>query len=88
MKTAVEWLINQLQEQIRKSAHNELGTTRTGEYRIGLRKAIDFCEQAKQMEKQQLGDCWDAALGAYERRSGVWVRASEDFDEYFENRFE
>ena len=44
-------------------------------------------EKAKEMEKQQLGECWDAALDAYERRAGVWVRASEDFDEYFEDRF-
>lgn len=53
-QTAVEWLIEQLEEQIRKSAHNELGTKRTGDYRIGLRKAIDFCEQAKQIEKEQI----------------------------------
>jgi hypothetical protein len=52
-KTPIEWLINQLEEQIRKSAHNELGTTRTGEYRIGLRKAIDFCEEALEMENER-----------------------------------
>lgn len=54
MVTAVEWLVEQLEEQIRKSAHNELGTTRTEDYRIGLRKAIDFCEQAKQIERKQI----------------------------------
>ena len=53
-QTAVEWLVQQLNEQIKKSAHNELGTIRTGDYRIGLSKAIDFCEQAKEMEKKQL----------------------------------
>lgn len=52
-ETPVEWLIDQLKEQIRKSAHNELGTNRTGDYRIGLSKAIDFCEQAKEMENEQ-----------------------------------
>lgn len=52
-QTAVEWLIQQLNEQIKKSAHNELGTIRTGDYRIGLNKAIDFCEQAKEMEAKQ-----------------------------------
>jgi hypothetical protein len=55
-QTAVEWLIDQLEEHIRKSAHNELGTIRTSDYRIGLRKAMDFCEQAKEMEKQQIID--------------------------------
>lgn len=53
-QTAVDWLISQLEEYIRKSAHNELGTTRGGDFRIGLRKAIDFCEQAKAMEKEQI----------------------------------
>jgi hypothetical protein len=53
-KTPIEWLITKLEEQIRKSAHNELGTTRTGEYRIGLRKAIDFCGEALEMEREQI----------------------------------
>lgn len=47
----------------------------------------EILEKAKEMQKQQLGEFWDAALDAYERRAGVWVRASEDFDEYFEDRF-
>ena len=64
-QTAVEWLVNQLEEHIRKSAHNELGTKRTGDYRIGLRKAIDFCEQAKQIEKEQIEKAIDEALNAY-----------------------
>ena len=55
-QTAVEWLVEQLKEQIIKSAHNKLGTNRTGDYRIGLSKAIDFCEQAKEMEKEQIID--------------------------------
>jgi hypothetical protein len=44
--TAVEWLVEQLEKQIEKSAKNELGTNRGSDYRIGLRKAIDFCEKA------------------------------------------
>ena len=58
-QTAVEWLVEQLNEHIRKSAHNKLDTKRSGDYRIGLRKAIDFCEQAKEMEKQQIIDAWN-----------------------------
>ena len=45
----IDWLINQLENHIVLSAHNKLGTNRTGDYRIGLRKAIDFCHQAKEM---------------------------------------
>jgi hypothetical protein len=52
-QTVLELVISQLKEHITKSAHNQLGTNRTGDYRIGLVKAIDFCEQAKELEKQQ-----------------------------------
>jgi len=53
MKTAIEHLVEQLKEQIHKSLNNELGTQRTGDYRIGLTKAIELAEQAKQLEKEQ-----------------------------------
>jgi hypothetical protein len=53
-QTVVDFIISQLKEEIRKSAHNQLGTNRTGDYRIGLVKAIDFCEQAKELEKEQM----------------------------------
>lgn len=49
----IDWLINQLENHIVLSAHNKLGTNRTGDYRIGLRKAIDFCHQAKEMEAKE-----------------------------------
>jgi hypothetical protein len=52
-QTALELVISQLKEHITQSAHNQLGTNRTGDYRIGLVKAIDFCEQAKELEKEQ-----------------------------------
>jgi hypothetical protein len=57
-QTAVENIIEKLQEQIRKSAHNKLGTNRTGDYRFGLIKAIDLCKQAKEMEKEQIMNAW------------------------------
>lgn len=49
----IDWLINQLENNIVLSAHGKLGTNRTGDYRIGLRKAIDFCHQAKEMESKE-----------------------------------
>lgn len=77
-QTAVEWL----QEQLKKGVNfNPLDKDSY------LNEVEKVFKQAKEMEKQQLGECWDAALDAYERRAGVWVRASEDFDEYFEDRF-
>lgn len=51
--SAVDWLVEQLKEQIHKSLNNELGTQRTGDYRIGLTKAIELAEQLKQLEKEQ-----------------------------------
>ncbi len=56
--TAVEWLVEQLEKQIDKSAKNELGTNRGSDYRIGLRKAIYFCDEAKEIEKQQIIDAY------------------------------
>ena len=56
--TAVENIIEKLNEHKRKSAHNELGTNRTGDYRIGLTKAIEFCEEHLEMEKEQIIDAF------------------------------
>ena len=73
MKTALDWLLINI---------NIAGVSSGSGLNID-----EIKEKAKEMEKQQLGECWDAALDAYERRAGVWVRASADFDEYFEDRF-
>ena len=53
-QSVVDWLIKELEEYIRKSAHNELGTARGSDFRIGLTKAIELCEQAKEVEKGQM----------------------------------
>jgi hypothetical protein len=52
-QTALELVISQLKEHNHNLPTINLGTNRTGDYRIGLVKAIDFCEQAKEMEKEQ-----------------------------------
>jgi hypothetical protein len=36
---------------------------------------------AKEMEKEQHGKTWDAALDKYEVRAGNYMRAYEDFDD-------
>jgi hypothetical protein len=63
-QTALELVISQLKEHITQSAHNQLGTNRTGDYRIGLVKAIDFCEQAKEMEKEQIENAFENGMNA------------------------
>lgn len=49
----------------------------------GWPKAI---EKALEMEREQHGETWDAALIAVDRRGGVLIRALTDFDEYWEKR--
>lgn len=75
-QTVVELLIEQLKEHIRKSAHNELGTIRTSDYRIGLSKAIDFCEQSKEMEKHQK---YEFAAGFTEWRLTTFLKKVDEY---------
>ena len=46
-----------------------------------------FIEQAKEMEKQQHGQTWDAAIAAHDNRGGVHARSLVDFDEWYEQQF-
>ena len=48
---------------------------------------VNIFEQAKEMEKQQHGKTWDTALDKYEVRAGNYMRAYEDFDEYYNETF-
>jgi hypothetical protein len=52
-QTALDIVISQLKEEIVKSAHKDSSTIRSGDYRIGLTKAINFCTLAKEMENEQ-----------------------------------
>jgi hypothetical protein len=79
-QTALELVISQLKEHITKSAHNQLGTNRTGDYRIGLVKAIDFCEQAKELEKQQIIEAYK-----YGNQSDVYFKPEQYYNETFNN---
>lgn len=45
-------------------------------------------EQAKQIEKEQHGNTWDAAIKAHEDRGGVISRSICDFDEYYNGTYE
>ena len=42
------------------------------------------CESAKEMERKQHKKTWDSALDKYEVRAGNYMRAYEDFDDYYE----
>jgi hypothetical protein len=83
-QTAVEWLVNELEEYIRKSAHNELGTMRGSDFRIGLTKAIELCEQAKQMEKEQIKEAYNYGWDdRHKELNKIW---DDDADENYYNK--
>jgi len=48
---------------------------------------VDIIEAAKEMEKQQHGQTWDAAIKAHDNRGHVHARSIVDFDEYYEQQF-
>jgi hypothetical protein len=76
MKTAVEWLV---EEMFKQGYLNDKPLTVINiEY---------FVKQAKEMEKEQHGKTWDTALDKYEVRAGNYMRAYEDFDEYYNETF-
>ena len=48
----------------------------------------EWCEQAKQLEKEQIENAYDAGIKALDSRGGVISRAWTDFDEYYQNEYE
>lgn len=44
-------------------------------------------QQAKQMEKEQHGNTWDAAIKAHEDRGGVISRSLCDFEQYYNETY-
>jgi hypothetical protein len=75
--TAVEDLINKLVEfkKSREVCHS------------ALQAAIDFAVNRLEMEKEQHGQTWDAAIKAHDDRGGVHARSLVDFDEWYEEQF-
>jgi hypothetical protein len=75
--TAVEDLINQLIKfkKSREVCHS------------ALQAAIEFAVNRLELEKQQHGNTWDAAIKAHDERGGVHARSIVDFDEYYEQQF-
>lgn len=48
----------------------------------------DILEKAMELERNQHGDTWDAAIQAHEDRGHVLARSICDFDDYFNETFE
>ena len=79
--TAVQWFDKQLQDKM----YVQYG------YADGVRKIVipieyymKLKQQTIQMEREQHSKTWDTALDKYEVRAGNYMRAYEDFDDYYE----
>ena len=73
--TSIEWLI---EEMLSKGFFKESVTLTN----------IDHLQyKAEEMHKQELGKTWDTALDKYEVRAGNYMRAYEDFDDYYQETF-
>jgi hypothetical protein len=73
--TSIEWLI---EEMLSKGYFKESVTLTN----------IDHLQyKAEEMHKIELGKTWDAALDKYEVRAGNYMRAYEDFDDYYDEQF-
>ena len=69
--TAVEWLENEINSRGPKENNPP----------EWLKKLY---QKAKEIEKQQHGQTWDAAIKAHDDRGHVHARSLVDFDEYYE----
>jgi len=82
--TSIEWLDEQLQDTM----HIQYG------YSDGVRKIVIPIDEymrlkqiAKEMNRIEHGKTWDAALDNYEVRAGNYMRAYEDFDDYYQENY-
>ena len=69
-QTAVNWLIDALEDW-------GAGRIKWPQY---------LWDEASDMEREQHGETWDAALIHVDKRGGVILRALVDFDDYWEKR--
>jgi hypothetical protein len=76
--TAVEWLIDQMFKQGYFDGNKPLTYTNLDHLQ----------QQALELERLQHSQTWDAALDKYEVRAGNYMRAYEDFDDYYEQNNE
>lgn len=74
-ETAIEWLINELKTSI----HYQRVIIEVNQSSTDVK---DVIKQAKQMEREQHGNTWDAAIKAHDDRGHVHARSLTDFDDY------
>ena len=57
------------------------------EYINGAVINIQIMKKALEIEREQHSKTWNVALDKYEVRAGNYMRAYEDFDEYYNETF-
>lgn len=84
MQTATNYIFEQLEEQ-----GLIFLITKTNEMTISISASdyLDIKRLAKEMEREQHSKTWDAALSKYEVRAGNYMRAYEDFDDYYNETY-
>jgi hypothetical protein len=85
-KTSIDTAINQIYQCIIDSKNPNNATKRGGDYRIGLRKAIDILENLKQMNQKEIAKAFDDGdyNYHYSRKTG---NDFEDGQEYYEELY-
>lgn len=75
-QTAVEWLAEKYNYVTWMRNRDEISAGLADEWRK------HYLDQAKQMEREQHFNTWDAAIKAHDDRGHVYVRSTCDFDDY------
>jgi hypothetical protein len=78
--TSIEWLFEQIEGEgdiQRDVLSNVL------EIKISVSNFLEIKRISKEMHKKELGDAWDVAIDKYELRAGNYMRAYEDFDDWY-----
>mgnify|MGYP003341535780 FL=1 len=84
-QTAVDIAIQKCYQAIVDSKNPDTTTKRGGDYRIGLRKAIDILEELKEMEKEQMED---AVANGISKADMTNNRGYFDFDKWYNETYE
>jgi hypothetical protein len=72
-KTAVQWIVDELFKQKYFNSSSM------------MHKNLEHLQKkALELERLQHGQTWNTALDKYEVRAGNYMRAYEDFDDYYE----
>jgi hypothetical protein len=77
----------ELRDKLLEEVQNLKEASQTNEHLKGYREALknvanDIDAQMAQIERQQHGNTWDAAIKAHDDRGHVYVRSICDFDDY------